>query len=1387
MSASNALSARLIGAIFLERGLVTADQLKAALAMQKETKEHLGEILVQHFGVSRIELASVLAEQWADLERANAGPAGAGGGAVPQAPPVQLVEPVDDAPDVEPVDDEEEVERERRPLGEILVEQALVTDDELDRALQAQRESGEKLGEILVSQGSITRLQLASALADQWTALRKIRPPSSPRASRPHPAGAPADASSADVDRLREAVAALEQRLRAAESLAAREPWREEINTATDGLQQTVAALEGRLDAVETRDEPEALAEVRTTLDELAGRVETLADSGPAVDKDVLRRVESAAEAAEAARSGLGGAFESLSLRLSDVEARVHDRSDIAELKAELEALAQRLPEPGAEERGSSDLDALRDEVQRLLDEVHRRSEAPAGDAKLAERVEALAGQVDELAGTVRGAEGGKKSSAEVKVLKEALASLGASVQELATDSKLGLEDLRGVVAELQARPAESDLAERLSRYGAGSDHIDELKERLSEVEGRLAELAQLRGAVEELAARPVGDPILAERVDVLARELEESSGLPGRLEALRSQVEELAAAVGDVAEVRRTVETFAERAWAPAEDVSDLRSEVSALGSRFDAFARHSTEVATYEQVEDLAARLRELEAVSSHEEVVELRRELSALGQRLDLLAESPSQAILPEQIEALETRLASLAEATASKDELERFAGRIDTVEDTGAGLDELRRELEALSATIGAPSEDLSRLRAEVAALGRRLDALADRASDAVPPERFEDLSSRVGSELDRLRRTLDELNGRPVADAELVEALSRRVEELAGSTGDVDELRRGLETVSRKLGAPAEDMVEVRAEVAALGQLLDALAERVAKTDPAARLGELTSRLAALEEAATATSELDELRRRLDTLSQQVGAPSEDVSELRAELAALRERLDGFAERSTEAESTGQLDELSSRLAALEEAVAAPKATDELDEIRRELAVLSEQAGAPAEDVAHLRTELAALALRLDTIPDHTGSDPELTDRVEQLASEVAAIARAAEAERSQATSRAETVADDLRAEVERLAERVSAVQELAATESTDEHDSRIESLEQRLAERESLDAALGARIDEVSDRLGAADELRARLDGVVERVDTQEAGRAESVAKSELTKLRRDVKEKLGDLEQRVDGLAASTAEGQESVVHGLEEAVAGVQAELRTQRTEVGDRVDETAREAASLREQLAELREVAGERIEAQARAEADLLRRMEELAGALESGAGAHADLTAALAEVRAELSMLTARVDAPDTATTDAVEAMQAELAEVVDFVRSAQLNTEPDEELRFRIDDLERRLETESVSVEDEAEQVDEVQTAEETPVPEEELTGAFLAFVPNDHGYSLQEILGAPPAVGEPMAVANGDDEFVVTRIGRSPLPLDHRRCAYLELAVLGNPSDRVT
>lgn len=52
-----------------------------------------------------------------------------------------------------------------------------------------------------------------------------------------------------------------------------------------------------------------------------------------------------------------------------------------------------------------------------------------------------------------------------------------------------------------------------------------------------------------------------------------------------------------------------------------------------------------------------------------------------------------------------------------------------------------------------------------------------------------------------------------------------------------------------------------------------------------------------------------------------------------------------------------------------------------------------------------------------------------------------------------------------------------------------------------------------------------------------------------------------------------------------------------------------------------------------------------------------------------------------------------------------------------------------------------------------------------------LAFVPGAE-YALVELDAAPLSAGLELEVAN--DVFVVTRIGRSPLPGDARRCAYL-------------
>src|SRR6266516_861294 len=54
-----------------------------------------------------------------------------------------------------------------RSLGRILVEDELLTSQDLERALAEQRETVRRLGEILVQRGRLSRSGLASALAEQ--------------------------------------------------------------------------------------------------------------------------------------------------------------------------------------------------------------------------------------------------------------------------------------------------------------------------------------------------------------------------------------------------------------------------------------------------------------------------------------------------------------------------------------------------------------------------------------------------------------------------------------------------------------------------------------------------------------------------------------------------------------------------------------------------------------------------------------------------------------------------------------------------------------------------------------------------------------------------------------------------------------------------------------------------------------------------------------------------------------------------------------------------------------------------------------------------------------------------------------------------------------------
>jgi hypothetical protein len=140
VNAPDTIASRLIGSLFVDRGLVSESQIRVALEIQRETGEQLGQILVQRFGVSRKELARVVAEQWRDMGR---------GASESQNAPSDSW----------------------RPLGEIFVTRGFISEEELDGALKRQRKTGERLGEALVALGVISRFELAGALAEQMASL----------------------------------------------------------------------------------------------------------------------------------------------------------------------------------------------------------------------------------------------------------------------------------------------------------------------------------------------------------------------------------------------------------------------------------------------------------------------------------------------------------------------------------------------------------------------------------------------------------------------------------------------------------------------------------------------------------------------------------------------------------------------------------------------------------------------------------------------------------------------------------------------------------------------------------------------------------------------------------------------------------------------------------------------------------------------------------------------------------------------------------------------------------------------------------------------------------------------------------------------------------------
>jgi hypothetical protein len=134
---SNDASRPNLGNLLVERGVVSSEQLDAALAIQRQQGGMLGEILTSRGWVTPLSIAAAVAKQKA--EAVGASPAGE--------------RPARGA--------------NWRPLGSLLVEKGMISDVQLKQALAVQNDEGGFLGEILVDRGWLTAADLVLALAAQ--------------------------------------------------------------------------------------------------------------------------------------------------------------------------------------------------------------------------------------------------------------------------------------------------------------------------------------------------------------------------------------------------------------------------------------------------------------------------------------------------------------------------------------------------------------------------------------------------------------------------------------------------------------------------------------------------------------------------------------------------------------------------------------------------------------------------------------------------------------------------------------------------------------------------------------------------------------------------------------------------------------------------------------------------------------------------------------------------------------------------------------------------------------------------------------------------------------------------------------------------------------------
>jgi hypothetical protein len=781
-----------IGSILFATGVVDEKRLHEARERSVATGQPLGPILVEMGAITRLDLASALADQWADSP-AEILPSPAardqrGGSRQADAEEVRsamaaLHASIRAAGDsIDPAVLEELHQREAALASRVgALEHAMAQPIEADPALVAEIHGiGESLVALRGSLADVASVDDVVALQASIADLDELRSRLAETASRADGA-APLDA----VEGLLADLAVLGTSV---EELAGR-------SSQLTALSETVAELAAR---------PLGDLTLSTKLDELREQV-----------AGVITKVDGAAPIAELRL--LLGDITDLSSRLDLLEGAAKEVAGLRETVAEL---AERpAGDPGLAER--------LDELALRLEGVAVVADAASGGDGLHEAVAALSARIDESAGV-------SESVATLSAAVDGLRETDGVVRELVD----AVDTLRSELAELGERPlSHAALAERVDDLARGFEgalaaldtrlgeavanteqlaplahQVADAADRLAALEGVGADLAMLRDDVAELRARPEPDTGLAERLETLAQRVEvlslDALG-PAAEAAVETVAERVAALAGAHESATARIDELGER-------LSGLRAELAAFGEHAPAgeglealegfVAELAERVAGTAPASGLAALVLAVEELQSlltpHERRLDdLERRVGAAEERADAARQASEEAL-----GAMHARLDELAAATSAR--FDAVLGKLDTGQPGTAPVDpDLRSEvttlataLDAVRASFAASLERLERSwdeeRASLRALASQADggpAPAAAATSGAP-------STSATPDLVALERQLERVSDRVVEqERSLVEHFARReralIERLGAGT-DVGqrlaELTRGLE-------------------------------------------------------------------------------------------------------------------------------------------------------------------------------------------------------------------------------------------------------------------------------------------------------------------------------------------------------------------------------------------------------------------------------------------------------------------------------------------------------------------------------------------------------------------------------------------------------------------